>query len=103
MPCSGPRYFPAAISWSACCACGAPAHGQRDHAAQPLIVARAALEVDARQPLAAQAAVSIQRDSFHTGAKAMSASAGGSPPVARAAREVLALRDRTVPGSSGSK
>ncbi len=52
MPCSGPRYFPAAISASACFACAsASSFVQRDDAAQLRIELLDAPQIDVGQPL----------------------------------------------------
>ncbi len=79
MPCSGPRYLPAAISASACFApARARRPGERDDGAQLRIEPLDPLEIDVRQPLGRQRLAS--RSSARacvTGAKAMSASFDG--------------------------
>ena len=57
MPCSGPRYLPAAISASARRACGErEVAGERDDAPELRVEALEPLEVDAREPLGRQLA-----------------------------------------------
>jgi len=100
MPCSGPRYFPAAISWSACCACAsACSRVSVTRSAAAHLSARSA-RVDARQPLAAQRGSRSSATVSTPARRRCRRRRAAAPPVARAAREVLALRIGPCPGSS---
>ncbi len=82
MPCSGPRYLPAAISASACLACcSARSVREGDDATQLGIVLAQPLQIDVGEPLGGQLALleSSPRAGV-TDAKAMSSSFDGSGP-----------------------